>query len=154
MPKTVKELLHIALSMEEMGYSFYKSKSEEFEDHQLKDIFAMLARDEIEHQKKFKELIEKAHQDDTQHIDIENLIEAHKNKAQLFNSNLNIDTPEEAIKHAFQDEKDSIMYYEKLKELYPENKEVSTMLDTIIKEEQEHIKSLSELKNYILMSQN
>ena len=151
---SVKEVIDIAVGMEDAGYKFYTKVAEMFEDKGIKDIFTYLAKEEIKHKEKFESLLPesdnmpgKFNEEYYQYLKaigggfiypqkimtLEEIIEKIKN-------------PVDAITKAFQDEKEAILFYSEIKKLYEENKEISDILETIIEEERKHALTLWDFK--------
>jgi rubrerythrin len=56
-----------------------------------------------------------------------------------------INSPMDAVKHAFEAEKESILFYGEMKSLYPNESETRSLLDRIIAEERKHVTTLVDL---------
>jgi rubrerythrin len=154
MDYTIKEIIDIAVGMEEAGMAFYKSVAEKFEDEHIKDIFLYLAKQEIEHKKTFQDLGSKIGNSEGKFNDEYYLYMKALGGDRIYadeNEDLDavmakIHTPVDAINKGFQDEKEAILFYNEIKKLYEDDKEIAGILDRIIEEERKHALRLWDLK--------
>ncbi|MGC9771715.1 Rubrerythrin [Fervidobacterium changbaicum] len=140
-----RELLNIAIKVESAGYSYY-SKLAEKTQGQLKVFFNELAQQERDHAKRFEEIMKKYQEDPSlatwQNEEVSGYAETYA-KAFIFPEIENENIPETvlgALRRAIEVEKDSIIYYNEIKQLIPDPKPV----EEIINEEKEHLRKLSE----------
>ena len=149
-----QEILDIALKVEENGEHLYARLEENTDNEKLKNVWKFLKEQEIGHQSKFKDMLEKAgdyvvsdfgtgeydaylRAIASGYIFTPELI---KQKTQeLFRSDL------QAIEFGLQIEKESILVYTALKDYVLNDKK--GIIDDIINEEKKHVIVLSELKN-------
>lgn len=58
---TIKEVINTAIENETMGYDFFLHYSEEFqEDQEIHDMFEVLAKEELEHCRRYKKMLKAA----------------------------------------------------------------------------------------------
>lgn len=140
----LKDLLNVALKIESDGYEMYSKLAEENEG-ELKTLFADLADQEREHQKKFKEIFEKAEKEEGTYYswaDDENagylMTFAELSIFPKLASGIKANSINDALDFAIGVEKDSIIFYSDLK-VYFKNKET---IEKIIAEEKKHLMDL------------
>jgi rubrerythrin len=153
---TVREIIVIAISIEEAGYDFYIRSGGKFNDPAIKDVFDFLAREELAHKEIFRALLRK---DEADAIIPDELTAYLKTIGgiRVFGGNRmdpdqivsGINKPIDAIRHAFDNEKESILFYSEMKELYPADGETTSLLDRIIAEERKHVIALVSLAEKI-----
>ena len=51
-----KEIIDLAVAIEQAGYEFYRSCSEKFDDGHIAELFRFLANEEEQHKKSFESL--------------------------------------------------------------------------------------------------
>ena len=156
---STKEIIDIAIGIEDSGYYFYTRCRDKFDDESLKEMFSFLAEEEMRH-KEFFENLESNIKDakgivTTEYFQYLTAIGDEK----VFKDNNNIDnaikdmnSPIDAIIVALEAEKDSILFYSELKELYDNDNETKTMLNRIINEERRHVVTLMDIKEKIDMA--
>jgi rubrerythrin len=142
---TGRELFNIAIKVESTGYTYY-SKLSEKATGQLKEFFKELAEQEREHARRFEQLMKKYQEDPSlatwQNEEVSGYAETYA-KAFIFPEIENETVPETilgALRKAIEVEKDSIIYYNEIKQIVPDPKPV----EEIINEEKEHLRKLSE----------
>jgi rubrerythrin len=148
------EVFQIAIDIEENGRRFYEKAMGLSDDHEVKTIFAALAREEAEHLEKFKDLksqLPEAASDDTV-WDPENEIDQYLQMMadmNVFRSDVDMEEKlsmvgsiEDALKLGIQFEKDSIIFFLSMQEATAENKGRES-IDQLVNEEKEHLKRLS-----------
>lgn len=145
---TGKDLLGIAVRIESAGVSYYTKLSERSGGN-LRVLFQELAKQEQEHMRKFEELMKKYETDpDWATWQNEEAIGYAEQYARtLIFPELDRDerepipeTPVAALRKAIEVEKDSIIYYNEIKSIVPDQK----VIEDILKEEKEHLRKLSE----------
>jgi rubrerythrin len=152
MPYTIKELIDIAIGIEKAGYEFYSGCVDKFKELSIRDIFDFLAREELEHERLFQSFHEKS---DTAGLYNEEYYAYLRaiGGGRIFDSQLEsietilsgITTPMDALKHAFSAEKDSILFYSELKELFTKDRDTTLLLDRIINEERKHVSTILDI---------
>ena len=140
---TVRKSIELAIRTENIGAKFYEELAERFKDEaEIRDIFARLAEDEMTHEKQFSKLLETAPGDEKfgpgqqEYLKAASISEFFKTDA--FKGIAKIAKPEEAIQRAFRFEKSTLFYYQALKDVIGESKE----LDAIINAEKLHMTNL------------
>jgi len=139
---TLKQVIETAIHAEELGIKFYSEMAKKFADNEkLKNIFELLAKDEVEHKKQFQELAEENTQlpfnlteEDTLYFkgcDVSKFFPSMKETNEKL-------TPERILKNAFEFEKESVLFYTGIRYLIP----MSDKLDLIIKTEKNHMTKL------------
>lgn len=152
MPYSIKEIIDIAIGIEETGFEFYSLSAKKFSDPIISDIFSFLSNEELAHKKLFQSF---NRADDTKGIftdEYYSYLRAigggrifEKQQTTIDQVVAGITTPLEAIKHAFGTEKDSILFYSEMKILYQKNPETLSLIDKIIGEERKHVATLLDL---------
>lgn len=139
---TLKQVIETAIHAEELGIKFYSEMAKKFADNEkLKNIFELLAKDEVEHKKQFQELAEENTQlpfnlteEDTLYFkgcDVSKFFPSMKENNEKL-------SPERILKNAFEFEKESVLFYTGIRYLIP----MSDKLDLIIKTEKNHMTKL------------
>lgn len=153
---TGKEVLEMAVRIEENGMKFYADASRAAKSQQLKDLFKALSEEEGNHIKTFLELkrvligepsegfdpyLEDAQQYLKSLADTEVFTnpEAGKEAARSLKSE------EEAITMAIGMEKDSLLFYYELEKMIREKDR--QVIDSLIEQEKEHVRRLTHLQN-------
>ena len=150
-----RDILNIAVRIEENGERFYREAAEKAASYELKELLNVLARDEVRHKETFTKMLENLHpsgeplSDEYQNylkayterlifsVDSKDFIEKMKNFDQLW-----------AFDFAIQRELDSILYYYELKNIVARNDH--QIIDKIISEERSHFEKLSRIKSIII----
>ncbi len=148
------EVFQVAIAIEENGLAFYEKACQLVSDPEIKELFAALARDEVEHKRRFEVLLSELPEglkrptvSDIDHeldLYIKNLADQHVFgtdegfKAQ----SASIQTVEDALKLALQFEKDSVIFYLGMQDATCEGK-ARDIVTLLVKEEQQHVRRLS-----------
>ena len=153
---TIQEIIDIAIIIEETGYEFYFQYGGRLKDTVVSDVFDFLAREELAHKEIFQSLRQ---QDEAMGIIPEEYSDYLKaigggrvfaeQKMDMAQILAGINSPLDAVKHAFNAEKESILFYSKMKDLYPNESETRSLLDRIIAEERKHVITLVDLAEKI-----
>lgn len=147
------EIVNVAILIEENGYKFYKAVANESRFYELKEPALFLASEEKAHSETFKKILD--------NLPAYEMAEAYPGEYQLYLKALADDniftTPKDPIKLAqfFKNtkevidfgigiEKDSIIFYEGLKEMVLKNE--LTAIEEIIKQEKKHLLKLLQMK--------
>ena len=156
---TGKEVLDMAVRIEENGMRFYTDASKAAKSQQLKDLFSALAEEEASHIKTFLELkkalvgsgdstgfdpyIEDAQQYLKSMADTEVFTnpEAGKDAARSLKSE------EEAVILAIGMEKDSLLFYYELERMIRESDK--KVIEALIDQEKEHVRKLTNLQKLL-----
>lgn len=144
----MNEILEMAEQIERNGALFYREAVKGISDSQNKELLLELAQMEDEHEKTFASLRAKLSVDEKTStlFDPEGetalYLRALADIRVFFEKKIDISSMEKILKEALVAEKDSILFYIGMKELVPE-KFGKIKIDSIIKEEMEHIKLLS-----------
>jgi len=147
------EIVDMAVATEEKGHEFYKTAELNARSEEIKQLFAYLADEELNHKKIFIGL--KSYIDDTPQgvpIDWEDVGKYIKAmvESSLFlggksiNFAVQAETDKEAVKFALEFEKDTLLFFYQLKDVMKSSG--IEVVDKIINEEKEHIKRLTEMK--------
>jgi len=153
------EVFEIAEQIERNGTNFYIRAAELFDDPQIRQMFLRLAEWEKEHEQTFaqmkQQLSERDRQENTAEPD--NFLPDPRVMAGMAVFGIRSNPAEELrgrlektdiIRWAAEKEKDSIVFYQGLKEFVPTGAD-KDIIDDIIKEEMEHIVILDQsLKQY------
>jgi len=142
---TGKEIVEIAIRIEENGYAFYIAAAEMIrESTDIKNLFIDLAEQETMHTASFQKMFDKFEPEDYEQGDedfsayIQNLADKHIFGKPEAGANLakTLKTPKEALEVAFKFENDSVAFY---KGLYSKAKSDSkNLIKQIIAEEEAH----------------
>ena len=149
------ELVDIALGIERNGVVYYSSLAESTTDASLKDAYNYLANMERNHIETFQKMLDSvgkyqptyAGEDEAEY---ELYLKALVDSAVFTNDEVARQMAQrasgwaEAIQMALGAEKDSILFYNEMRELVPERER--PVVDRIINEEKSHIRLLSDLK--------
>jgi len=144
------EVITVAMNLEEEGAKFYEEAAKISKNKETKDIFSRLKKEEDEHYKTFKELLETLPGADSKgYFDISEEISAYLNS--LVDSGVFKNTPKAGIKQlgeaaalwiGVNAERDSILFYTQahIASTNPQGREV---LSRIIDIEKEHLVTLT-----------
>lgn len=146
------EVFQLAVRIEENGEKFYRRMAEKFNDPDTKNLFTFLADEEVGHKKIYQEILSTI-ETYTPHESYpgeyfaylrsyaDNIIFSQKE----FDTKLeSITDVMSALDFAINAEVSSILYYQEVKNIVPENKH--HQIEKIVDEERRHFTMLSELK--------
>lgn len=147
---SIREAVAQAVQAEKLGYQFYTSMAERFRaDEGLNSLFTVLATKELQHEKRFSELLgilkdpEPAGWEEAEQY-LRAIVESEfflgKNKS--LPSMEEVKTVEDAVSFAAGFEKDTLLYFYGIRDVVKE-KEV---IDEIINEERSHIRWLNRFR--------
>lgn len=159
---TGKEVLEMAVRIEENGMKFYADASKAAKSHQLKDLFRVLSEEEGTHIKTFLELKRTLVGDDNPSEGFDPYIE----DSQLYLKSLadtevftdgdagskaarSIKSEEDAISMAIGMEKDSLLFYYELEKMIREGDR--KVIESLIEQEKEHVRKLTHLQNVLFL---
>jgi len=149
------EIAKMAMSIEEEGARFYTALSNAASSDAVRDIFAALSREEIEHRDKFSEIAEAHHKEDKAEytIDISTLMEKHieEIKDLSFKVKSSAATVEDALNMAIDVEKTAINIFSKMYESFIDR--FHEVLSALINEEKKHLEVLTDMKNELMSQQ-
>ncbi len=152
MKYSLNEIVQIAVQIEDTGYEFYSTCAEVFKGEQLRDTFKFLAKQELEHKQYFESLASFAEKSEGSYTDDYYSYLRSIGDKKVFQdepenraSAINPDKPGDAIRQAFTDEKNSIIFYTELKTMYSDDYEALEILERIIEEERSHIVMLKDI---------
>jgi rubrerythrin len=153
MKYSLKELVDIAVSIEESGYYFYTKCHDTFKNKNMKDIFSFLAEEELRHKDLFEEMLKKISESEGYFSEEYYAYLTAIGKERVFQTLddidttiKNIDTASDIFNLALKAEKDSILWYSELKELYEKDKEAQAVLTQLLNEEKKHVVTILNLK--------
>lgn len=152
MAYTMKEIIDIAIGIEETGRDFYVRCGSKFKDPGISDTFDFLAREEMEHKKLFQSLhaqgavpgnFTEEYFAYLRAIGGARIFGATDGDTEQVISSMHL--PIDAVRHAIIAEKDSILFYAEMKGFYRDDAETTALLDRIISEERRHVVTLADL---------
>ena len=150
---TPAELYNIAISVERRGAAFYDTLARTCTSEGMKQAFLTLAAMEHQHIQTFQKLLAAAPSGFSEGVDNEEygayfqaLVESSVFNDDLATSELvtKVDTDSEAIEIGMGAEKDSILFYEQLRDIVAGN--AADDIARIISEEKAHLRKLAEIK--------
>lgn len=148
------EVFKIAIEIEENGRLFYEKAGAKTGDPEVKGIFAGLAKEEVEHKKRFTALKDELPASTTESTvwDPESEMDQYLQTMADMHIFSSSDGVEErlaqvkdaatALKTAIQFEKDSIVFFAEMQSM-AENEESRNKIGQLVKEEQGHLKKLA-----------
>lgn len=152
----VKEILEFAVYIEERGYEFYVGAMKKFSEARITELFQYLSDEEFKHGEFFKKLLEQSggirgeSRDPEYQAYMREFCKAHSladreaTSAKLAQAS----GLEEILDMAMGFEKDSIIFFSELKEIY--NKGKSAAVDRIIHAEMGHLRKIFEMKRELV----
>lgn len=147
------EVVEMGIQIERNGLSFYTALADKSEDNKIKDLFRFLAREEEKHIVAFQNVLSKVERYEPsesypgEYFAYLNALASEyvftqKDKGEQIAEEIKSD--KEAVEFAIGFEKDSIIFYEGMKTVVFENEH--KVINELIKQEQEHLKKLVDLK--------
>lgn len=144
---TLRKSIELAVTTEKLGAGFYKTLAEKFRDeNELNELFSILARDEVAHEREFRALLNKLPSDEKvdkpderhQYLAAASVSEFFMGEKGAFRDTGKIKTRDDALARAFAFEKATLLYYHAIKDILGENE----ILQAIIKAEKSHVVSV------------
>ena len=141
---TLKRAVEFAVETEKLGALFYNKMATKMSaDAEIQEVFKSLAKDEVIHEKQFTKLLASVpdeqstssrYKDRLAMLKLLSRSEFFMGESGFYRELEKIQTKEEALERAFNLEKDTLAYYNGLKEIIGENE----ILNEIIEEEKKH----------------
>lgn len=148
-----QELIDIAIGIEETGYYFYSQFREKMEDKAFREIFGFLAEEELRHKDIFERMLsnlpDKSGYFTEEYYSYLRALgnsRVFRNREDVDKIIPKIDTITEIIDLGLDAERDSILWYTELREMYQDDRDSTTILNNLINEERRHVVTLLELK--------
>jgi len=140
---TPRQAIEFAVRTEELGAKFYRTLAAKFSDQaELKEVFELLAKDEVAHENLFRRLLEKTPPDEGvstgpefQYLRAMSLSQFFMGEKGLKKKCKEIKDKGDAMILAFELEKATLHYYHAMKEVLGE----SDTLNAVIKAEKSHL---------------
>lgn len=148
----IREVLKIAMKIEQNGENFYKEYAERSASKEIKEVFNFLAAQEVEHYRRYERMLKtlKPAQIEKRYpgrIDAylkalakESVFKKDKEAKAALDR---IDNDREALEFAKEIEVDSIIFYEQMKKTLPFSEK--KVIKEIIVEEERHLKMIEEM---------
>ncbi|TAL39095.1 MAG: hypothetical protein EPN93_03190 [Spirochaetes bacterium] len=150
---STKEVIDIAIAIEDTGYYFYTQCRNKFEDRTFRELFGFLAQEELRHREIFEKLhpqeySSKAASTDEFHYNLRAISESKvfKNNNDVDTIVKNLRTPKDVFKVALTAEKDSILWYSEVEIMYEPGSDTHIILGRLIGEERRHVVTLLEVQ--------
>lgn len=155
---SARELIGIAIGVEERGIAFYDVMARSTDDPGAGQVFQHLTDMERRHARIFQEMLEQANglaiaanaQDNQPYLD--SLVASSIFTDDLATSEMatRVSNDIEAVELAIVAEKDSILFYYQLREMMTEPARVT--IDRVIAEEKQHLEQLTGIKRELVMN--
>ncbi len=152
----VKEILGFAVYIEERGYEFYIEAMKKFPEPGATELFQYLADEEFKHEKLFKKLmgqdgdVKKGEADAEYQAYMKEFVKVHQlgDREAIQAKLARMTTLEEVLDLALGFEKDSIIFFSELKEMYA--KGYTAPLEKVIHEEMGHLRKIFQMKKTLI----
>ena len=152
----VKEILEFAVYIEQRGYEFYVGAMKKFNEPRAIELFQYLADEEFKHEEFFKKLLEQSggikgeSRDPEYQAYMREFCKAHSlaDREAVAAKLARVSGLEEVLDMAMNFEKDSIVFFSELKEIY--TKWNSAAVDKIIHEEMGHLRKIFQMKRELV----
>jgi len=145
---TLRESIQLAVTTEQLGQRFYEGLARKFAgDKVVAEVFARLAEDEEDHEKQFERLLDRVPQEENQpeRFEAYQFLRATAIseffRKDYFSRLDEISTPAEALGKALEFEKTTFLYYQAIRDVLGESKE----LDAIIETERHHVMAIAQV---------
>jgi rubrerythrin len=148
------EVFQVAVQIEENGRQFYQEGLRYIDDPEVKKLFEELAREEVEHKKKFESILAELPKEatsptvfdpeDQKNQYIQMMADQHVFvKTEGMDRQLaGIKDMQDALRMAIEFEKDSVIFFLSMQDA-TEGKRGKEIINLLIREEQEHLRRLS-----------
>lgn len=150
---SVKELVDIAVGIEDSGCFFYSKCRKKFTDRQLADMFGFLAEEEHRHKELFETFLTEIGEPSGeftgeyyQYLQAIGDERVFKDKDDVSAAIKGIAKVTDVFNLALTAEKDSILWYTELLSMYSGEKEAHNLLTRLINEERTHIITLIDMR--------
>jgi len=148
---TPRQAIEFAVKTEELGTKFYQQLALKFSDQpEMKELFELLAKDEVMHEAQFRRLLEKTPPDEGvstgpefQYLRAMSLSQFFLGQEGLKKKSKEIEDKSDALRIAFELEKATLQYYTAMREVLGAN----DALDSVIEAEKAH---LDKVMQYVL----
>jgi rubrerythrin len=148
---TPRQAIEFAVKTEELGTRFYQQLALKFSDQpELEELFELLAKDEVMHERQFRKLLEKTPPDqgvstgpEFQYLRAMSLSQFFMGQEGLKRKCREIEDKGDALGIAFELEKATLQYYGAMREVLGENE----ILNAVIEAEKAH---LTKVMQYII----
>ncbi len=145
------EVLQFAIKIEENGWEFYRKFADLVENEKVKQLFVLLADDELEHKEIFESMLPEIEKYEPQEVyppEYFAYLKAYADNV-IFKKGMGDELGKNPdamsiIGFGIRIELDSILYYQEIKNLVPDNQK--NVIDRITEEERKHFLKLSNLK--------
>jgi rubrerythrin len=145
------EILQFAVKIENNGWEFYKKVVDTSKNEKIRELFILLADEEIKHKEIFEGMLPEIEKYEPQAMyppEYFAYLRAYADNI-IFKKGIEKELPKElnsisVIDFGIRMELDSIAYYHEIKNFVSENQQ--NVIDRIIEEERKHFLKLSELK--------
>jgi rubrerythrin len=151
----LSEIVNFAIEKESESYSLYKNLAGQVSDATCKKLFQELMQQEQQHKDFFSHMLQtvaaeqtpKVQEDEEYQAYMQELIAESRKLAPV--SSINLNDLSKALEYAINREKDSILFYNGLKNLVTQA--VHRHIDMIINEETRHVIKILEIKNKLVV---
>lgn len=153
-----KEILDMAIQIEKNGKAFYKEMENLSQESELKEVYGLLAEEEVKHIEEFNRLRDDLKSDRPDHslerdeyvLYLDLLADEHIFKADGSGEKMAGETVDKlgGLEIGIQFEKDSILFFWELYRLIMEKER--SVIDRLIQEEKKHLQKLSAMKKRLV----
>ncbi len=148
-----KEIVDIAIGIEESGYHFYSQCRERFDNKNFKELLGFLAEEELRHKEIFEKMLDQVRdasgmftEEYFQYLRAIGEERVFKNNSDVDRVVKGIESMNDVFRIALTAEKDSILWYSELAGMYEKDRDTRLILDRLLDEERKHVVLLLELK--------
>jgi len=151
----VKEILGFAVYIEERGYEFYVEAMKKFGEPRATELFQYLADEEFKHEKLFRELqgqegdVKRGEPDAEYQAYMREFVKAHQlGDREAIHAKLDrLSTLGEILDLAMGFEKDSIVFFSELKEMFARGH--TAAIEKVVREEMGHLRRIFQMKQQL-----